>query len=347
MPMVREYLLRVFALFLFSGASFGSDLRIYFVDMEGGAATLIVTPAGESLLIDCGNPGKRDAERIHKVATEKAGLKSIDHLFITHWHLDHYGGAQRLRELMPIGQFWDRGIPENLPEDAKNFPILIQAYKAAGGDKSKTLRAGDVVPLKQKEGAPKLSLKCVCASGEVMKDKPGAPENPIASQHQPKPNDPSDNAKSLGFVLKFGDWTFLDLGDLTWNVEYKLVYPTDKLGKVDVYQTTHHGLEISNNPVVINTVQPRVAIFNNGPKKGGHPSVTSTLRRVDGLEAIFQAHRNVNASAAENTDPKHIANDGENCNAETVVLKVAPDAKTYSVQAGSHNPVKSFKTRQP
>lgn len=345
--MLKDHVLRLMAFLLFSGISFGADLRIYFVDVEGGAATLIVTPAGESLLIDCGNPGKRDAERIHKVATEKAGLKAIDHLFITHWHLDHYGGAQRLRELMPIGQFWDRGIPENLPEDAKNFPILIQAYKAAGGVKSKTLRAGDEVPLKQSPGAPKVSLSCLCASGQVLKDKPGAPENPIAKNHQPKAEDPSDNAKSLGFLLKFGDWSFLDLGDLTWNVEYKLVHPSNKIGKIDVYQSTHHGLEISNNPVVIQSVQPRVAIFNNGPKKGCHPLVTGTLRRLDGLEAIFQAHKNVNGGPGENTDPKHIANDGENCQAESVVLKVAADGKTYSVQAGSHNPVKSFKTRQP
>src|SRR5437870_6646893 len=67
-------------------------LDIYFVDTEGGAATLLVTPAGESVLIDCGNPGSRDAGRIHRVATEVAGLKSIDHLILTHWHSDHYGG---------------------------------------------------------------------------------------------------------------------------------------------------------------------------------------------------------------------------------------------------------------
>src|SRR5204863_8560846 len=174
-------------------------LDIYFIDTEGGAATLIVTPAGESVLIDCGNPGARDAERIHKVASGVAGLKAIDHLVITHWHTDHYGGAGRLAKLMPIVNFYDRGIPETLDEDRKNFPLLIGDYREASKGKSRTVRAGDVIALKQKEGAPEVKLFCLCASGEVIADKPGAAENPIAKDHKPQPVDKSDNAKSLGF----------------------------------------------------------------------------------------------------------------------------------------------------
>jgi len=339
-----RYLSAFIGILILTTTTFASDLRIFFVDVECGAATLIITPAGESLLIDCGNPGKRDAERIFKVATEQGKIKAIDHLFITHWHLDHYGGAERLRSLMPIHHFWDRGIPETLPEDAKNFPILIQAYKAAGGAKSTTLKAGDQVPLKQLKGSPKVQLLCLSASGKVLEDKPGAPENLIAKLHQPRPEDPSDNAKSLGFLLQFGDWKFLNLGDLTWNIEYKLVHPSDKIGKIDVYQSTHHGLEISNNPVVINTVEPRVAIFNNGAKKGCHPQVTGALRRVSGLEAIFQLHRNVNAGPGENTDPTFIANESEQCESLPVILTVAKNAKSYEVQAGK-NKAKQFKTR--
>src|SRR5436309_10095097 len=115
---------------LFSGAGKSADqaargLDIYFTDTEGGAGTLIVTPAGESILIDCGNPGARDAERIHKAATQ-AGLKQIDHLFITHWHSDHYGGVARLSRLIPIVHYYDRGIPESLDDDKKGFPVLIR-----------------------------------------------------------------------------------------------------------------------------------------------------------------------------------------------------------------------------
>src|SRR5262245_59955250 len=159
---------------LFPLAAFADEPRrgldIHFIDTEGGAATLIITPAGESVLIDCGNPGARDAERIAKTA-EAIGLKSIDHLIITHWHLDHYGGVGRLSKLLPIRHYYDHGIPEKLEEDSKNFPVLIRAYNEATKGKSKTVKAGDEIALKQTDGAPGLRLHCLCGSGEVVADK--------------------------------------------------------------------------------------------------------------------------------------------------------------------------------
>ena len=254
----RSLIAASFVLALIPVVGYGADkergLEIYFVDTEGGAATLLITPLGESILIDCGNPGARDAERIHRVATQ-AGLNAIDHLIITHWHVDHFGGVDRLSQLMPIHRFYDHGIPRSLDEDPKNFPLLIQAYKTASKGKSQTLKPGDEIALKQLAGGPALRLFCLCGSGEVVADKPVAAENPIAKQHHAKPPDTSDNARSLGLLLTYGGFRFLDLGDLTWNVEYQLVHPSDKIGLVDVYQSTHHGLSLSNNPVVINTVR--------------------------------------------------------------------------------------------
>ncbi len=318
-------------------------LDITFIDTEGGAATLIVTPLGESVLIDCGNPGSRDAERIHRAA-QQAGLKAIDHLIITHWHVDHYGGVGRLAQMIPIRHFYDRGIPDTLAEDPM-FPVLIQAYKAASQGKSRTLSPGDEIPLKQLKDGPPLRLLCLCARGEVMADKPNAPANPVARAHRPQPVDPSDNAKSLGFLLSYGGFRFLDLGDLTWNIEYKLVHPSDKIGPVDVYQSTHHGLEISNNPVVINTVRPRVAVFNNGPRKGCHPSVMATLRRSPEIQAIYQMHRNLTVGAQENTDPEMIANLDEKCTGESIRLAVSPDGKSYTVTVGSRGKPRRYETR--
>jgi competence protein ComEC len=347
--MFRRLLTAAFALaacpVLAAGQSRGLD--IHFVDTEGGAATLIVTPAGESVLIDCGNPGARDAERVHKTAIGPAGLKAIDHLIITHWHLDHYGGVDRLSKLLPIHQFHDHGIPEELAEDKKNFPFLIRAYRQASGGKSRRLKAGDEVPLKQADGAPPVRLLCVCADGNVLPDRAGFPLNAAAAVHKPKEVPPSDNDRSLGFLLSFGNWRFLDLGDLTWNVEHKLVHPTDKLGQIDVYQVTHHGLDNSNNPVLIDTVRPRVAIFNNGARKGGHPAVTAALRRVPGIQAIYQLHRNVTVGAQENTDPEFIANPDEKCKGEGIRLSVAADSKSYSVTVGQAGKARRYDTREP
>lgn len=320
----------------------GLDIR--FIDVEGGAATLIVTPAGESVLIDCGNPGARDAERVHQAA-QAAGLKQIDHLAITHWHGDHYGGVARLAELIPIRNFYDHGIPETLAEDPKGFPLRIAAYKAASQGKSKTLKPGDDILLRQKEGAPPLRLRCVCSNGEVLPEPPAAVANPIAREHQPKPEDKTDNARSLGFVLSYGGFRFLDLGDLTWNVEYQLVHPSDKIGPVDVFQVNHHGLESSNNPVLLKTVRPRVAVFNNGPKKGCHPSVIATLRRIPDVQAIYQLHRNLTVAAQENTDPEFIANPDENCQGESILLSVAADGKSYTITVGRSGKPRRYETR--
>lgn len=322
-------------------------LEITFIDTEGGAATLIVSPAGESTLIDCGNPGERDAERIFQ-ATKQAGLKQIDNLVITHWHLDHYGGAEALARKIPIRHCYDRGIPDVSTDDPTNFPKLIAAYKQVSQGKSTQLNPGDEVPLKQ-SGATPIHLRCLVARGETVPDAPGAPKNGYAKEHTPKPDDPSDNARSLGFLLTFGNFRFLDLGDLTWNIEYKLVSPTDKIGLIDVYQSTHHGLDISNNPVLIKTVRPYVAIYNNGPHKGGAPALTSTLRDLSSLQGIFQMHRNLDTGPENNAPADLIANsaDTAQCKGESIKLAVAPDGNSYTVQVAHGRPLRFMTRFQP
>lgn len=319
-------------------------LDLYFIDVEGGAATLIVTPAGESLLIDSGYPDvkDRDRDRILKVVREVAGRKQLDHAAVSHWHRDHYGNHAALAALIPIKNFWDRGIPEDLAED-KEFTTRIADYRAASQNKSKKLAAGDMLPLKS-EKTP-LSLKIVTASGDVIPNTGSL--NPFAKEHQPQADDPSDNAKSLSFLVKFGPFTFLTCGDLTWNVEARLVTPNNPIGQVDLYMVTHHGLNVSNNPVLVQAIDPRVAVMCNGPEKGANPETQQTLRKVKSLQALFQLHRNIKLKPDEQTPAEYIANDGttEDCKGVYVKASVAPDGKSYTVQIGDQGKVHTFATR--
>jgi beta-lactamase superfamily II metal-dependent hydrolase len=325
-------------------------LDIYFIDVEGGAATLIVTPGNESLLIDSGYPdnGGRDRDRILKVLRDVAKLDHLDHAAVTHWHLDHYGNHAALAAQIKIHNFWDRGIPETLAED-KNFEKRIVDYRAASQNKSKTLKAGDAIPFKDwamKGSQTPLSLKVVTASREVIPNV--GPPNPFAADNKPQADDPSDNAASLSFLMKYGPFSFLCCGDLTWNIEAKLMTPNNPIGQVDLFMVTHHGLGVSNNPTLVLAVDPKVCVMCNGPTKGCDPATNATLRRIKSLEAIYQLHRNVRLKADEQTPAEFIANNVEDtasCQGEFVKVSVAPDGTSYTVQIGAEGAKREFKTR--
>jgi competence protein ComEC len=319
-------------------------LDIYFIDVEGGASTLIVTPQGESLVVDSGYPGfdNRDRDRIVDVAKNHAKLKRIDHAFVSHWHLDHYGNHASLTEKIKIGTFWDRGIPDFLTED-KKFVDRVALYRSASQNASKTVKAGDSIPLKT--GKTKLSMEIVTASREVIPNS-GAP-NPFAKEHVAKPVDKSDNAASVSFVLQFGDYRFMSCGDLTWNIEAKLVTPRNPIGKVDTFMVTHHGLPNSNNPVFVKVIDPVVAIMCNGPTKGGAASTQATLKQVKSLQALYQLHRNIKLKDDEQAPKDFIANHGgsEQCDGVFVKLSVAPDGSNYTVQIGAGGKPITYPTR--
>ncbi|MBK9315759.1 MAG: MBL fold metallo-hydrolase [Acidobacteria bacterium] len=291
------------------GGAAARSLEIYYVDVEGGAATLIVTPAGESILVDAGWPGfdGRDAGRIVR-AMKTAGIEAIDHLITTHYHTDHYGGIPQLAERVRIRKFYDHGPMSKLDED-RDFAKKYAAYQNANKGRSITLKPGDSIKLRREAGSPPVSLLCLAARREVVASKSMAPvPNSICSTAEAKAEDPSDNAQSVVFLLRYGAFDFLDTGDLTWNIEQKLVCPRNMIGQVDLYQVGHHGLNSSNNPVVLRSIDPTVAIMNNGPRKGGHPDIVKWLRELPGLKDLYQVHRNVTTTDDQNTAAELIAN---------------------------------------
>ncbi|MEY3458548.1 MAG: hypothetical protein RL215_1705 [Planctomycetota bacterium] len=319
-------------------------LDLYFIDVEGGAANLIVTPSGESILIDSGYPDNqsRDLDRILHVARDVAGLQRIDHAVVSHWHLDHYGNHAALAAKFGVGTWWDRGIPDELPEDP-SYIDRISAYRAASQNQSRTLKAGQYLPLKS--GQTPLTVRVLSASREVVVGE--GPENPFASRHQPQPDDPSDNAASLSLLFNFGNFRYLTCGDLTWNTEAKMVTPRNPAGKVDLFMVTHHGLPVSNNPALVLAIDPIAAVMCNGPKKGGAESTLKTLREVKSLQAWFQLHRNVDLDPALQAPPERIANSTTtaDCRGHWIKAEVSPDANTFNIRIGPTGTPQQFQTR--
>jgi len=282
------------------------SLDIYFIDVEGGQATLIVSPSGESMLVDAGWPGfdGRDADRI-AAAAKQAGLSRIDYLIVTHYHNDHVGGVPAIAAKMPIGTFVDHG--ETVEHGAQPDALYKNYLEVRGKGRHLQVKPGDTIPIKG------LDVRVVTAGGEhiatpIAKSGTAGKPNALCSAFTPRDVDPTENARSVGIVVTFDHFRFVDLGDLTWNKEHDLVCPNNVLGTVDVYLTTHHGLNQSNAPVLVHAIQPRVAVMNNGAKKGGSPEAWQTVHDSPGLQDLWQLHYAVAGGADHNVAETFIAN---------------------------------------
>src|SRR5256884_1059051 len=334
-------------LFLFSAESISAApkaLDIYFIDVEGGAATLIVTPTGQSLLIDTGFPGDRDAGRIAHAALEIAGLKQIDHCVITHWHRDHVGGVATLSKLIPIKHYYDHGLPQTIASDMQ--AELIEAYRQTTQGKSVTLKPGDEIRLQRSPKLPPVNVRVLAAGGVVLGEQSSVPQvRPCGESFEPKPEDTSENVNSLWILLTFGRFKFFDGGDLTWNIENRLACPKNVVGGVDVYQVDHHGLDLSNNPAFARALNPRVAIINDGPRKGGEARTFATLKSLNEIEAIYQLHRNVRTTDKDNTMSGYIANEEEICQGNLIKISIDPTARSYTVSIPARQLSRSYRTR--
>jgi len=284
----------------------GERLKIYFVDVEGGQSTLFITPTGQSLLIDTGwqeNAG-RDADRIVAVA-KQAGLSKIDYVLITHYHEDHVGGVPQLVARIPVGTFIDHGPNREFDHGITEHGYAeYQKVLASGKSKRMLAHPGEVLPI---EG---MSVKVISADGELVADSlpgGGAP-NPFCKNSEVRPADQTENSRSLGVEITFGKLKILDLGDLTWDKEMQLMCPNNKLGHVDIYIVSHHGWYQSSSPALVDAIHPRVAIMDNGGKKGGSIPTLDTILKAPGLETLWQLHYSEEGGTMHNTAEQYIAN---------------------------------------
>jgi competence protein ComEC len=282
-------------------SSAAGTLEVYFIDVEGGQSTLVVSPSGQSMLIDTGYAGfdDRDPNRI-VAAARLAGVKQIDYLVITHYHRDHVGGVTQLVHKLPVRHFFDHG-PNTEADSGERY----REYGAARGAIPRSiLKPGQKIPVKG------LDVQALSGNGAVLKTpvRGGGAPNPLCAAEKRQEDDTTENARSLGMLITFGKFRFLDLGDLSWNHELDLVCPNNLIGTVDVYLATHHGGNGSGSAAIVHAVKSRVAILNNGATKGGTAPAWDIVRASPGLLDLWQLHFSAAGGKDHNADEKFIAN---------------------------------------
>ena len=307
----------------------GRALDIYFIDTEGGQSTLYVSPSGQTLLVDTGNAGERDLGRILEVL-KVADVKQIDHLFLTHYHGDHYGSMLELSKRIPIKHFYDHG--ESVEMDRPNVAAFAKVYAEIVSKSVRTVvKPGDKIALAGTD------ITVVTSAGNVLQTPiakaPGA-GRPNAACASFKERDESkvdpDNHQSAGFVMSYGRFRMVNLGDFTWNREFKLMCPNNPIGTVDLYLTSHHGLDQSGSAALVHGLRPRVAIMNNGTRKGGHVQTAQTLESSPGLEDRWQLHWSYWDGVEHNAPGVMIANVDEPAQLAAILTGPAPGAPPTS-----------------
>ena len=316
-----------------AAATPGGALNIYYIDTEGGQSTLFVSPSGESLLVDTGNAGERDLSRIVETL-RAAGVSRIDHMWTTHFHGDHVGAMLEVAKQFPIQHFYDHGTPN--PKDRIISAQFLTAYTELSQGKRTIVKPGDKVKMSG------LDITTVASANQFIRTNlaGGGRANPACAETRPMDEsnyfDP-DNGESAGFIMAYGRFRTADLGDLTWNGEIDLMCPTNRIGTVDVYLTSHHGLEKSGSPALVHALQPRVAVMNNGTRKGGEAGTFRVLNASPGLEDLWQLHWAHN-TPLENRPAMFIANMDDNATIAGVLTQPAGGAPRGGPPGGAAGP---------
>jgi beta-lactamase superfamily II metal-dependent hydrolase len=325
----------------------GRNLDIYWIDVEGGAATLMVAPSGESLLFDAGwEVGEgRDAKRI-AAAAQSAGLKSIDHFIMSHYHPDHAGSLPALAKLIPFAHCYDRGDFVE-PMNQKWY----DAYMSACAGKRTIVKPGDRIPLKG------VQVDVVASDGRLITQpiNGGGPNALCASAENKAPEGP-ENQRMVSALFTYGTFKFLSLADLDWEKEMELACPVNKLGQVTLWQAGRHGaLDGAGAPALLYAIKPQVVVVNNGPRKGlGSPSpgaqkaLTAHYERLvksPGIEAVWQVHLAL-LDKDHNTAEDMIANfeDSADCKGNWIKASVRSDG-TFTLTNGRNGFSKTYKAR--
>ena len=328
---MRAYLVAAVLVLLFGTAlPAARTLDVYVIDADGGKAMLVVTPSGQSMVVDAGyagfindksqvvTPNDLDADRIIRLV-KLANVKQIDYMVVTHYHNDHAENVPKFvaKVGIPVRNFVDHGPPV---EQNPGIQTIFKAYTDAIGKANRiTVKPGDTIPL---NGVQVLVLTSAGATIKTPLPGAGAP-NPLCAAAAPAPPDNGENGASIGLLYTFGKFRMLDLADLTKPKEYDLMCPDNRVGMVDLFMVSHHGFDLSNSPQLVYEIHPQVAIMNNGAKKGNERQTATVVLTSPGIVNSWQMHRSVDGSPENSAAPDRIAN-----------LQEQPDPQSFGYVLG-------------
>ncbi len=338
-------------LFMATALPAAKTLDMYVVDVEGGKALLLVSPSGQSMLVDAGNPGGngRDRDRILE-ACKAAGVKQIDYLVVTHYDSDHVANVPAVVERMPVATFVDHG--ENAQKNSFTIKSVDAYLAVAGKAKRLVVKAGDKIPIKGFD-----VFVAMAAGKAISKPLKGAGQPNPACETTPRKtwgpdrrgvvddHDTNENAMSIGLLVTYGKFRMYDPADVTWNKDRDLMCPVNRVGTVDMYMVSNHGTDNANSPVMVHALRPRVVLVDNGARKGGSAEVFQTVKSSPGLEDYWQMHYSVPGGEKANVAPDFIANLQDSPDGKWIKISVETNG-TFTVTNTRNNFTKTYKPRK-